>query len=256
MLHLFGHRLSQIRKFPKIICGGVCLMAAQMVAAQAVPAAPAAPVQPISPAEVLLFQTNHLQNISKPQDLTYTYKKIADSKPAVSDEVHVDVTKINPDGSASVSLRFLTGTRKLEIPEMEHAQGNPILLGFLEWDIAQMQQQTGGSSNYFRRRIRLALAGAAQVKPITFTYKGKPLAGSEVSIQPYLNDPQHERLGKFVNKRYTFVLSDKVSGGVYQIATAVPAGKAAPAGAPAAKPQDLLRMEETLTLAKEENSKH
>lgn len=252
MLHLFGHRLSRIRKFPKIMCGGVCLMAAQMVAAQAVPAVPA---QPISPAEVLLFQTNHLQNISKPQDLVYTYKKIADSKPAVSDEVHVDVTKINPDGSATVSLRFLTGTRKLEIPEMDHAQGNPILLGFLEWDIAQMQQKTGGSSNYFRRRIRLALADAAQVKPITFTYKGKPLAGSEISIQPYLNDPQHERLGRFVNKRYTFVLSDKVSGGVYQIATAVPAGTAV-AGATNAKPQDLLPMEETLTLAKEENGKH
>lgn len=212
--------------------------------------ASSAPVQEISPAEVMLFQMDHLQHISTPIDLTYAYKKVNDSGPAVDDQVHVDVTKINPDGSATVSLRFLTGTRKLEIPKVENSRGNPLLLGFLEWDIGQMKQQTGGSTNYFRKRIRMALADAAQVRPTTFMYNGKKLEGQEISIHPYRNDPMHARFEKYVNKRYVFILSNQVTGGVYQIGSTL---SGALADVPSKEKNS--QMEESITLVKEEKNK-
>lgn len=218
----------------RMICAGICVMAAQMATAQE-----------ISPAETLLFQTSHLQNIHQPIALTYAYRMVSNVEPGFDDEVHVDVTRIDPDGSASVAMRFLSGSRKLEIPEVGNAQGNPVLFGFLERDIAEMKRLTGGSANYFRKRIRLALADAAQLRSVTFTYKGKQLEGQEVSVQPYLNDPLHERFEKYVNKRYVFVISKQVSGGVYQIRTS------SSGGGNGAMPQDTTRMEETLTLSKE-----
>lgn len=235
MTYLLGQRIGDIRR---MVCVGICVIAAQIATAQ-----------DISPAEKLLFQTNHLQNIHEPVTLTYAYKKVSNVEPGFDDEVHVDVTKINPDLSVSVSMRFLSGSRKLEIPEVGNSQGNPALLGFLERDIVEMKRLAGGSTNYFRKRIRLALADAAQVRRIIFTYKGKQVEGQEVSVQPYLNDPLHERFEKYVNKSYVFVISNQVSGGVYQIRTS------SSGGGNGTMPQDKTLLEETLTLIKEGNSR-
>lgn len=235
MTYLHGHHIGDIRR---MVCVGICVIAAQIATAQ-----------DISPAETLLFQTNHLQNIHEPVTLTYAYKKVSNVEQGFDDEVHVDVTKINPDLSVSVSMRFLSGSRKLEIPDVGNSQGNPALLGFLERDIVEMKRLAGGSTNYFRKRIRLALADAAQVRRVIFTYKGKQVEGQEVSVQPYLNDPLHERFEKYVNKSYVFVVSNQVSGGVYQIRTS------SSGGGNGTMPKDKTVMEETLSLIKEGSSK-
>jgi hypothetical protein len=125
-----------------------------------------------------------------------------------------------------------------------------VLLGFLEHDIAEMKRLTGGSSSYFRKRIRMALAQGAQVSLQPITYQGKTIQAQAVRIQPYLNDPMHARFEKYLHKTYTFVLSDQVPGGLYQLHSSL--GKpetvrtsAAPAaGSPTAAPV----IDETLTL--------
>jgi hypothetical protein len=71
-----------------------------------------------------------------------------------------------------------------------------------------------------------------------------------VRIQPYLHDPMHARFEKYLRKTYTFVLSDQVPGGLYELRTSLGNGAAvrtaaAPAAAsPAAAPV----IDETLTL--------
>ena len=222
----------------QMVCFGLCAIAAQVATADT-----------ISAAETLLFQTNHLENIDTPVTLTYAFKKVSNVEPGFDDEVQVEVNKINPDRSKVVVLRFLSGSRKLEIPDAGNLEGNPALLGFLEHDIVEMKRLTGGTTNYFRKRIRLALAQAAQVRPMTFTYNGKQVVGQEVKTQPYLDDPLHERFEKYVNKSYVFVVSAQVPGGLYQIRTA------SSGSAKGAQPEDKTLIEETLTLVKEELDK-
>ena len=205
-----------------------------------------ASAQPISAAETLLFQSNQWHHVHAPVALRYAYKKVSRIEPGFDDEVRVDVSKINPDGSAAVSMQFLTGSRNLKIADLENAQANPALLGFLERDIAEMKRLTGGTTNYFRKRIRMALADGAQMRPVTFSYGGQRLQGQEVSVQPYLDDPLHARFEDYVDKRYVFVLSEQVAGGLYQIRTS------STGGGKRAQPQDPTQMEETLTLTKEE----
>jgi hypothetical protein len=177
--------------------------------------------QDISPAEKLLFLTNHMGGLHEPVALTYSYRKEGSAEPGFADEVHLDVTKINPDKSATVSMRFLSGERKLNMPEIGDANGNPALLAFLERDIAEMRRRTGGSVNYFRKRIRLALANAKELRPVPFTYQGMQKEGKEVRIQPYINDPMRERFRKYINKTYVFIISSEVPGGLYQVRTSV-----------------------------------
>jgi hypothetical protein len=203
--------------------------------------------QPVSPAESLLFETDHLARLKAPAVLVYHFRKVSNVEPGFSDKVQLDLANIK--GKPKASLHFLSGEHKREIPAVDDAHGNPVLLGFLEHDIAEMKRLTGGSTNYFRKRIRMALAETAQVTLQPITYQGKTLRAQAVRIQPYLDDPLHARFEKYVRKTYTFVVSDQVPGGVYQLSTSLgnanpgmPAAGAAAAAAPA--------IVETLTLVK------
>jgi hypothetical protein len=111
------------------------------------------------------------------------------------------------------------------LPPVSNAQGNPALLGFLERDINEMKRLTGGSTNYFRKRIRLALAETASVESITVPYGGRQVQGKRIVIRPYLNDPMQEKMQKYLAKDYVFILSDQVPGTVYQIRSTVPGGQ-------------------------------
>lgn len=223
---------------------------------------------PVSPAETLLFETDHLAHVQTPAVLVYDFRKVSNVEPDFSDKVSLDLA--SNQGKTSATLHFLSGAHKHDIPAVESAHGNPVLLGFLERDIAEMKRLTGGSTAYFRKRIRMALAQGAEVSKQTITYQGKPLPAQAIRIQPYLDDPMHARFEPYVHKTYVFIVSEQVPGGVYQLrssladqggtsaaarsAAAGTAARDAPAGKPAAaaaqgKPGAALpAIDETLTL--------
>jgi hypothetical protein len=175
--------------------------------------------QQVSPAEVLLFETDHLARMKAPATLLYEFRKLSNVEPAFTDSVQLDVS--SSKGQVHAALHFLSGARQRELPEVDDAHGNPVLLGFLEHDIAEMKRLTGGSVTYFRKRIRMALATSAQVTPQRITYQGKTVEGKAVRIQPYLDDPMRARFEIYTRKTYTFVFSDAVPGGVYQVRTSL-----------------------------------
>jgi len=203
-------------------------------------AAQPATAQDISAAETLLFQTRHLQNVRAPATLNYRFHKEGSAEPGFDDQVKL----VLADSKPATTLQFLTGPRQVTAPAVDNPEGNPVLLGFLEHDIAEMQRLTGGSRNYFRKRIRLALAEAAQVKPFHFRFGGKEVDGREIVILPYQNDPMHARYEDYIGKRYTFVVSEQVPGGIYQV-------RAAAAGQPG-RPA---LVDETLTLVGIDNGR-
>ena len=188
--------------------------------------------QEISVPEKLLFQSNHFSNVKQPITLKYIYRQEAAAPDAFSDDVSVDVVKPNPDGTAEVAAHFLSGPHEIPIPAIEHAQGNPAILGFLERDIAEMKRLTGGATGYFRKRIRLALAAPnVAVRKIEVSFQGRQVPAQEITIRPYLDDPLKDRFGKFASKTYVFILSDAVPGSLYRVYTALDgaAEKSAPA---------------------------
>jgi hypothetical protein len=210
----------------------VALAPGRAVAQAASPAASQAASQPVSPAETLLFETDHLARIKPPAVLVYEFRKVSNVEPGFSDKVRLDLA--GSKGKTSATLHFLSGAHKHDIPALEDAHGNPVLLGFLERDIAEMKRLTGGSTAYFRKRIRMALAEDAHISAQSISYQGKSLPAQAVRIQPYLNDPLHARFEPYVHKTYTFVVSDGVPGGIVQVRSSLDNGSGrAAADAPA-----------------------
>ena len=206
-------------------------LAKLLVTAAAFAFSTASSAQEISLPEKLLFQSNHFDNVKQPTKLNYMYRQEAATAPdAFSDDVMVDVLKRNDDGTASVAAQFLTGTHAIPIPPIDHAQGNPAILGFLERDILEMKRLTGGATAYFRKRIRLALASPTlPVRKVDVGYNGAKIAAQEISIHPYSDDPLKDRFGKFADKGYVFIISEKVPGSLYRVYTTVKGDQPAPA---------------------------
>ena len=174
-----------------------------------------------SPAERLLFMTNQLTQLRPPTTLNYSFRKSGSMEEGFEDKVSIALSKL-PDGSCCSGVgEFLSGPRKLNLPEVPAAEGNPVILYFLEHDVREMQRLTKGSQYHFRKRIRMAVYQAAQVRQVSLAYRGKTIKGTEVEISPYLDDPNRSRYEQLAVKQYVFMLSDAVPGGVYGIRTRI-----------------------------------
>jgi hypothetical protein len=179
-----------------------------------------------SAAEQALFVTNHLSALKPPTTLHYSFRKSGSLEPAFDDKVSIALTA-QPDGKCcAAAAEFLSGERKLALPEIEAAQGNPVILYFLERDIREMQRLTKGQANYFRKRIRMAVFNAATVTELSLPFQGRNVAAKQITVTPYADDPLRARFENLVGKRYIFTLSDAVPGGVLSIRTQVDAAAA------------------------------
>lgn len=192
--------------------------AAQKAEAPAPDAAASTPTD-FSPAERLLLMSDQLAGLKPQTTLRYHFRKSGSLEPAFEDQVSVDLVSGTDGACCTAKGQFLSGERKVELPDIEHAQGNPVILYFLEHDIRDMHQRTKGSVTYFRKRIRLALFDGATLRDTRVDYKGRKLAAREIEIHPFKNDPNRARFEKFTSKRYVFTLSDELPGRVAAIRT-------------------------------------
>jgi hypothetical protein len=181
----------------------------------------AAAAEDFSPTERALFMTPHLSKIKPPSTLRYRYRKSGSLEEGFDDQVVMTLRAQNNGTCCVVTSQFLTGTRNLSLPDIEGAQGNPAILYFLERDIREMQRMTKGQANYFRKRIRMAASLQSTVKDVSLQLSGREVAGREITLTPYLDDPLRARFEKLANKEYVFTLSDAVPGGVFAIRTRV-----------------------------------
>lgn len=192
-------------------------------------AAPALAAEDFSPAERALFMTNQLAALKPPATLNYSFSKAGSMEEAFDDKVSIKL-KAKADGKCcAAAAEFLGGPRKLSLPEVDEAEGNPVVLYFLERDIREMSRLTKGQPNYFRKRIRMAIYDGAKITEVSLPYRGKTVAAREIRIAPYLDDPLRARFEKLANKQYVFTLSDAVPGGVYAVRTRIDGESAAAA---------------------------
>ncbi len=213
------------------------LMMLTMVAVtplQAADDAPAASPEPVtfSEAETRLWMTDQLGSIDKTMKLNYAFEKSGTLEAGFTDTVKFAVQKINADGSKAATVEFFSGARNFPVPPVDSTTVNPILMVYFQGDVYEMNRLTDEDGaarerwRYFQRRIKLALAESAAVKPTSFEFNGRQWQGYEISFDPYADDPHKESLKAFSAKHYSVIVSDQLPGYLYRIETHVPGPKA------------------------------
>ena len=225
-----GSSVHQTHAIVPISTGRLKRMRLVLVALLALSLGFAEAAEEFSPAERALFMTNHLGALATPATLRYTFRKSGSLEDNFEDKVTVALKAQPKSQCCTATTEFLGGTRRIKLPEVEAATGNPVILHFLERDIREMQRLTKGQPNYFRKRIRMAVFQGAEISDVEVPYSGKMVAARQITISPYSDDPLRPRYEKFADKQYIFTLSNVVPGGVYAIRARV--NGASSAGAP------------------------
>lgn len=179
-------------------------------------------VAELNQAQQLVFMEDHLRNVPRNRVINYDFESHIKGMEDVADTVQMTVTEVREDNTRNLSFEFLTGSRRIDFHDAEGYRGNPIIIQFLERDIRDMSQATGGSTDYFRNRIRKSFTDP-QVRTIRISLDGKDMDAVEVMVTPFVKDPNIAKFQRYAQKRYEFVFAVGVPGGLYRIHTLVPA---------------------------------
>ena len=183
------------------------------------------PKEEITEAEKLLFLHKDFNNIKTPKTLLYRYKgngeAISYNKKAIQIEL-----KNSSDGLVLTGVSFENRKRE-PIKSILNPKSNPVVLYYLEYDILQMQRLTKGQPNYFRKRIRAALAEGPTIFSEKKEINGKTITLKKFSIMPYATDPlrfsaRRTKYRRYSKKKYTFYTSDQIPGHLYSIEYEIP----------------------------------
>jgi hypothetical protein len=177
-------------------------------------------------AQSLLFDANYLLPLTAPSRLVYAYSHKSEDPErfgkGFDDEVALKLSASTAGGGEKdVLLDMFTGERERILGPLTRVSGNPVVMMFLERDVTQMNMHVGGQTVYFRNVIRLAFREHAKLEPATFSWNGKQVSGTKIVIQPFLGDPNGDRMALFRTKTYEFIVSDAVPGGIYEIRSTV-----------------------------------
>jgi hypothetical protein len=167
-------------------------------------------------AQVALFDTPHLENIAEPIALIYDFRHRATEGEAFDDHVRMIVTEVGLDGRKSLSFQYLSGSRQRPFAAIEGFRGNPLIMLFLQHDVEEMRQLTGGPSGYFRKRIRNAFRDGALVEELTVEHADKTLAARRITIHPFATDTNRDRFPSLADKWYEFILAPGIPGGLFE----------------------------------------
>lgn len=172
----------------------------------------------------LFFETPYLAKLPNGTRLSYDYvhttarKDLGDS---FDEAMQLTMTPAEDDAAKQVA--------KVDIRRGQSEQGagpfpalnNPLTLVLMEREAKEITELSKGSPFYIRNRLRTAL-GEASVEPANFDYDGKPVAGWKMVMTPFAKDPHKDQLAEIINRRYEFVFSDQVPGGLYAISVVTP----------------------------------
>ena len=170
-----------------------------------------------------VFGANLLAGVTSPITLRYRYERRGGTmEEPLGSPVAMDVREVAQDGRKKVWLDLFEGPSRRTMGPMDARQQNPLVLVFLQRDVARMGSLTGGAAGYFQQRIRRSFSEPAEVSALQVEVDGRAVQATRVIIHPFRADPAIERFPGFRDKAYEFVVAPEVPGGLYRIAASTP----------------------------------
>lgn len=170
-----------------------------------------------------VFGANLMAGITQPTMLRYRFEMSGkDIVPPFTSQIAVDVRDVGKDGAKSVFIDMFEGANHREFGPIAAQDQNPLVLVFLQRDVTQMANLTGGAAMYFQQQIRRGFSDPATTEPFEVVLGERKLAGPRVVMKPFANDPRIESFPQFKQKSYEFIVAAGVPGGIYRLGSLVP----------------------------------
>jgi hypothetical protein len=171
----------------------------------------------------VVFGAGLLGDVEEPATFNYAFTLSGEEvQPTFHSQAVMEVREVGPEGQKEVYFELFEGPQQRSFGPMQAKEQNPLILVFLQRDVSQMANLTGGSASYFQQQIRRAMNDPAKSEEIEIELDGERHPATRIGMRPFANDPQIAHFPKFRDKLYEFVVSDQVPGGLYQLTLSVP----------------------------------
>lgn len=181
----------------------------------------------------LLFETPQWAG-TKPGDvLTYRYlRKSADEQrfgPSFEDEIRLHLEKGERDEARTVRVELFGPARRRASGPFEDISSNPVLMLFLEHHVEQLSRALRANPRYLKNAIRAALRDKARIDTRESSVGGRPVAIRQVTVEPFLDDPNKARMNGLESLQYSLAVSEEVPGQITElvVTAALPDGSTA-----------------------------
>ncbi len=130
--------------------------------------------------------------------------------------------ELTDDGQALVSETTEAGLRPMG--GFDASVGNPLAMVFLESTIRNMAEATGGSPFYIRNRLKESLAAENPIEPVRMTLDNATVEAKRVTLTPFADDDNRDRMGDFADLTIEVTVSDAVPGYYVALTARTPEG--------------------------------
>jgi hypothetical protein len=169
----------------------------------------------------LLFDTPQWTGTEGPTSLSYRYlRKSSDAEafgPSFEDRIQLKVEPGDQPQARTVSVQMFSGERHLAAGPFENVTFNPALVLFLENHVQQLSRSLHANPRYLKNAIRKAWREKASVTEADIEIDGKRFAGTRISVQPFIDDPNKARTNGLDALTLTVNISQSVPGRIASI---------------------------------------
>jgi hypothetical protein len=196
-------------------------MAAAANAADQVPATPPPVAGSQLTAQNMIFEHKHMSNVDQGVALGYRFNRIVSNPQLLgepfSDEVTVKVVGVRPTGEKDVDLQIYTGARARELQKIPNVTINPVFVVYFDLAVSTLTQLTGAKYGYLKTMFTHGFKDKSKIEPVKIDYKGKTLDAYRITMLPYIDDPEPNKLQGYQGSKFIMVVSDQVPGEVVQM---------------------------------------
>lgn len=170
----------------------------------------------------VLFDQPQMKNTAPGSTLTYDYlRRSGISKgpygPPLHDEIKLTIEPGNAADNRTIRVQMFSGGNRVPAGPFPDMPGNPVLSLFLENHLKGLAGLLEANPRYLKNAIRKGLRDKATVTPTRIEYQGKTVDAWRIETQPFVGDPQTDRMRGFDTLTYTFVTSPAVPGEIVSI---------------------------------------
>lgn len=161
----------------------------------------------------MLFRTGTLDDVSRQSELVYVRTVTNSLKPEAADRDTGAVALSFHEGEATLAtLEFRQDGKHRKLGAFPASVGNPMIMFFYETVVRDMAEAAGGSPFYIRNRVKDALIQPSDMTEGEAVVDGRTVATRTISMHPFLNDPNRDRMQGFGDLELRVTMSDEVPG--------------------------------------------
>ena len=175
----------------------------------------------------LLFKNGTLDAVDRDSGLEYRREVTSELVPEAEDrdtgDVQLAFLETEP---AAVALSLHQDGKERGLGTFPASVGNPIIMYFYETTVRDMAEAAGGSPFYIRNRVKDALTQPAEIEKGSETFEGREIETTRITLRPFENDPNRERMQGFGDLTLSVTMSDEVPGWYLGLEASVPGDEA------------------------------